>query len=210
MLQTPYLHEITTRGRMHQSILQNIAKHVSLNTAEEKYVTSLLVQRQLKKKEPLQLEGQPCDFINYINEGVLRAYYRDENLNESIIMFAVQDWWITDMYSFATHNPAMLNIDALEPSTVLQLSKGDMDKILADLPKLEKFFRILMQNAYIREQLRVIQNLSLPAEQRYKNFLEKYPQFATRVPLKQIASYLGITPEFLSVLRKKFAQGEIS
>jgi CRP-like cAMP-binding protein len=195
---------------MRETILENIAKHVSLDAEEEKHFTTHLLQREVRKKEVILREGQPCLFINYIQRGVLRSYYRDKDQNESIIMFAVQDWWITDMYSFVTGNPAMLNIDALETSTVMQLSKPDMDKLLTEIPKLEKFFRILMQNAYIREQLRIIQNLSMPAEQRYKIFLEKYPQFASRVPLKQIASYLGITPEFLSVLRKKFSTGQIS
>jgi CRP-like cAMP-binding protein len=125
-------------------------------------------------------------------------------------MFAINDWWITDMYSFASGQPAMLNIDAIEDSTVFELLKTDLDELYIKAPKFARFFRIIMQNAYIREQLRIIQNLSMPAEERYQSFLKKYPQFTERVPLKQIASYLGITPEFLSVLRKKAARGEIS
>ncbi len=193
-----------------QTILQNIERHIALDEAEKKHFCSLLSVRTVNKKEIIQIAGDPCQHFNFVCDGVLRAYYSDESQNESIVMFAIRDWWITDMYAFSSGKPAMLNIDALEPSTIFQLSKSDLDSLLTQFPKFEKFMRVLMQNAYVREQLRVIQNLSLPAEQRYRNFLEKYPQFASRVPLKQIASYLGITPEFLSVLRKKFAKGDLS
>jgi CRP-like cAMP-binding protein len=118
-------------------------------------------------------------------------------------MLAVDDWWITDMYSFAMNKPAMQFICAIESSSVFQLQKDDFDKLLLKVPSFERFFRILMQNAYIREQLRVIQNLSMPAEERYIKFLEKYPHVAKRVSQKQIASYIGVSPEFLSAMRKR-------
>jgi CRP-like cAMP-binding protein len=188
-------------------ILSNIGKHITLEPGEISYFTSVLQQKALRRKEPILQAGQPCPAIYFVHSGTLRAFYQDDDLNESIIMFAISDWWITDMYSFASRQPAMLNIDAIEDSTVFQLLKTDLDQLYVKVPKFERFFRIIMQNAYIREQLRIIQNLSMPAEERYQNFLKKYPQFAERVPLKQIASYLGITPEFLSVLRKKAAKG---
>jgi CRP-like cAMP-binding protein len=191
----------------HESILQNVGKHIHLDKAEQNYFTSLLTEYQIERKSSILKEGQLCDTINYVQRGALRAFYRDDQDNESIIMFAIQDWWITDMYSFAGEKPAMLYIDALEDSVVLQLHKKKLDQLYSRVPKFEKFFRIMMQNAYIREQLRIIQNLSMPAAERYDNFLRKYPQFVNRVPLKQIASYLGITPEFLSVLRKKASKG---
>ena len=116
-------------------------------------------------------------------------------------MFAIADWWITDMYCFINEQPAMLNIETVEDSLIFQLQKDELDKLYIRIPKFERFFRIIMQNAYIREQLRVIQNLSLSAEERYDHFLSKYPQVAKQVTGKQIASYLGITPEFLSAIR---------
>jgi CRP-like cAMP-binding protein len=191
-------------------ILFNIGKHITLDPGEVSYFTSILHKKQLRRKQSLQLAGQLCPAIYFVHSGALRAFYQDRDLNESIIMFAINDWWITDMYSFASGQPAMLNIDAIEDSTVFELLKTDLDELYIKAPKFERFFRIIMQNAYIREQLRIIQNLSMPAEERYQSFLKKYPQFTERVPLKQIASYLGITPEFLSVLRKKAAKGEIS
>jgi Cyclic nucleotide-binding domain. len=187
-------------------VLQNVSKHISLERKEADYFISLLTEKEVKRKEIILEAGKPCTIINYVHSGVLRAFYRDREADESIIMFAINDWWVTDMFSFSTGHPAMLNIDALEDSTVLQLQKKDLDQLYLEVPKFERFFRIIMQNAYVREQLRIIENLSLTAEERYNNFLKKYPQFAQRVPLKQIASYLGVTPEFLSVVRKKATQ----
>lgn len=151
--------------------------------------------------------GQPCTTFNYVANGALRAFFRDNDEKESTIMFAVSDWWITDMPCFVSGNPAMISIEAVADSEILQLTKEDIDALYVAVPKFERYFRILMQNAYIREQLRVLQNLSLPAEVRYTNFLEKYPSINQQVTQKHIASYLGITPEFLSVIRKKLAKG---
>jgi CRP-like cAMP-binding protein len=186
-------------------ILANIQKHVALEEHEISLFTSMLVEKCVHRKDVILTEGELCSSIYFVNEGALRAYYLDRDQNESIIMFALSDWWITDMYSFANEKPAMLNIDALEESIVFELSKKDLDQLYDQVPKFERFFRIVMQNAYVREQLRVVQNLSMTAEERYDAFLKKYPQFAARIPLKQIASYLGMTPEFLSVVRKKKA-----
>jgi CRP-like cAMP-binding protein len=191
----------------YSGILSNLQKHISLTKEETVFFTSLLHQKELRKKELLLQEGHPCKTITYVHSGMLRAFYRDADSNESIVMFAIDDWWITDMYSFVSGNPAMLNIDALEACVIFQLDKKDMDQLYLQVPKFERFFRIMMQNAYIREQLRALQNLSMSAEERYTGFMKKYPQFAQRVPLKQIASYLGMTPEFLSVLRKKTMKG---
>ena len=118
-------------------------------------------------------------------------------------MFATDGWWITDMYCFLNELPAHVSIQAVERSELLSLTRMALESLYEEIPAFNKFFRILMQNAYCREQLRMIQNLSLPAADRYENFLKKYPQIATKVPLKQIATYLGITPEFLSTIRAK-------
>jgi len=160
-----------------------------------------LKPRQLVKKSFILKEEQICKYISFVNSGTLRAYYLDKEGKESTIMFAITDWWITDMYCFVNRLPAMLNIEAVENSIIFQLQKDHLDILFLKVPKFERFFRIMMQNAYIREQLRVIQNLSLSAEERYDNFLSKYPQVAKKVTQKQIASYLGITPEFLSTIR---------
>jgi CRP/FNR family transcriptional regulator, anaerobic regulatory protein len=191
----------------YSAILKNIDKHITLDEKDAARFTSLLSYREVKKKESLLREGELCRNINYVQSGVLRAYYLDKEGNENIIMFAINDWWVTDIYSFATGNPAVMHIDALENSEIFQLSKNDLENLFREVPGFERFFRIIMQNSYIREQLRSIQNLSLSAEERYLNFTQKYPDFMQRISQKQIASYLGITPEFLSVIRSKLRKG---
>ena len=185
----------------YEHILQNVAKHIALDEKEAHFFIALLQQQQVAKKEFILQEGQLCKSISYVHSGTLRAYYADKEGRESTIMFGIADWWITDMFCFINQQPAMLCIEAIENSTIFQLSKTNFDLLCHEVPKFERFFRIIMQNAYIREQLRVIQNLSLTAEERYDHFIDKYPQIAQQVTQKQIASYLGITPEFLSTIR---------
>jgi CRP-like cAMP-binding protein len=182
-------------------ILKNVAKHISLNKEETSFFISLLQQQELAKKTFVLKEGQLCKDLCYVHSGTLRAYYCDANGKESTVMFAINDWWITDMFCFINQQPAMLHIEAIEQSSILQLSKNNFDRLCIEVPKFERFFRIIMQNAYIREQLRIIQTLSLSAEERYDSFIDKYPRIVQQVTQKQVASYLGITPEFLSTIR---------
>ncbi|KQW98787.1 Crp/Fnr family transcriptional regulator [Flavobacterium sp. Root420] len=182
-------------------ILKNVAKHISLDENETSYFLSILKEKKYPKKSIILKEGETCSAINFVQSGTLRAFYRSAEGKESTIMFAIADWWITDIACFINQQPAILNIETIEESVIFHLRKEDLDDLYLKIPKFERFFRIIMQNAYIREQLRVIQNLSLSAEHRYYIFLEKYPQVAKQVTQKQIASYLGITPEFLSMIR---------
>ena len=206
-----YLAVNTTAFAMeHDLILKNVAKHIALTKEETAFFAALLQQQDVTKKEFILKEGQLCKSISYVHSGTLRAYYTDKEGRESTIMFAITDWWITDMYCFINQQPAMLNIIAIENSSILQLSKNNFELLCIEVPKFERFFRIIMQNAYIREQLRVIQNLSLTAEERYHSFIEKYPQIVQQVTQKQIASYLGITPEFLSTIRANKSKKVIS
>jgi len=186
----------------YEPILNNIARHITLDKEETDYFSSRITFRELPKKTLLLKEGHACNLLSYVHSGALRAYFIDVSGKESTIMFAVDDWWVTDMYCFLNGRPAMMYIEAIEKSCVFQIRKEDLDELYIKVPKFERFFRILMQNAYTREQLRVIESLSLPAKERYNNFLKKYPHIAKVVTLKQIASYLGITPEFLSAIRK--------
>ena len=191
-------------------ILKNISKHISLDEKETALFTSLLTYKEVPKKTLLLTEVQACKYLSYVHSGALRSYCLDKEGKESTIMFAVADWWLTDMYCFLNNKPAMMYIESIDDSCILQISKENFDKLFYNIPKFERFFRILMQNAYTREQLRVIENLTLTAEERYDRFLNKYPKIAQQVTQKQIASYLGITPEFLSAIRKKKSGKSIS
>ena len=184
-------------------ILANIKKHIDLNEEEHDYFISLLTQKKLKKKEFILQQGDTCRNIFFINQGGLRAFYINQNGKESTIMFAIKDWWITDMNCFLNQTPAMSNIVALENTSLLQLSFFQLQNLYQRVPKFERFFRILMEKAYVREQLRALDNLTLTAEERYEKFIEKYPKINEQITQKQLASYLGISPEFLSTIKKK-------
>jgi CRP-like cAMP-binding protein len=194
----------------YESILQNVAKHIALDQEETDLFTNLLVYSEVPKRTILLAEGQACKQLSYVHSGALRSYCLDKEGKESTIMFAVAGWWVTDMYCYLNQKPAMMYIEAIENSCIYNLSRENFDKLFTRVPKFERFFRILMQNAYTREQLRIIESLTLTAEERYDRLINKYPQFVQQVTQKQIASYLGITPEFLSAIRKKKAQGKIS
>ena len=194
----------------HELILKNVGRHINLSREEIIHFTSVLKYKEVPKKTKLLTEGQACKHLGYVHSGALRSYCIDKEGKQATIMFAVADWWLTDMYCFLNEKPAMMYIETIEDSCIFQLSRENFEKLFNAIPKFERFFRILMQNAYTREQLRIIDNLTLTAEERYDKFLNKYPQIVQQVTQKQIASYLGITPEFLSVIRKKKTSRKIS
>lgn len=192
-------------GSIHEDALffSNIERHVALTADEKKYLTTVLHAKTVPQKNVLIRQGHVCRYLFFVVSGSLRAYNLDKNGRESTIMFGVQDWWITDMYAFVNQKPALLSLETLADSRVLALAHDAFEEVLHTLPKLERFFRILFQNAYIREQQRVLDTISLSTEERYLRFIAKYPQIVERVTQKQIASYLGVTPEFLSSVKKK-------
>jgi CRP-like cAMP-binding protein len=186
-------------------ILNNVAKHILLDKTETDFFVSLLQRKSIRRKDYLLKQGDICRSENFIIKGCLRTYSVDENGFEHIVMLGIEDWWVGDLYSFLTSTPANFYIDALEDTEVLQISKQNLDILYERVPKFEKFFRIIIQNAFIAQQNRINQNLSFTAEQRYLDFIKKYPLFEQRIPQKQVAAYLGMTPVFLSMLRRKLA-----
>lgn len=187
-------------------LIDHFSKYIQLNTEEVELIHSLFSYKSLKKKEFLLRSGDICRTESFIISGCLRTYSIDENGFEHTLTFAIEDWWTGDLLSFFTETSTSYNIVALEDSEILQITKTDLDKLYLEVPKLERYFRQLIQNAYVAQQQRIDQNLSQTAEQRYLSFVEKYPVLLQRIPQKHIASYLGITPVFLSMLRKKLSQ----
>lgn len=188
---------------MYTLLLDNIKRHIAITPEEEEYFISLLQHRKLRKRQYLIQEGDVAKYENFVIKGCLRAYSVDEKGQEHIIQFAEEDWWIGDMYSYTSGEPAIFNVDALEDSELLQISPENQEQLFKAYPKFERFFRIIIQNGFIALQRRVIANMSQPAEERYLDFAKKYPSILNRVPQHQVASYLGITPEFLSRIRKQ-------
>ena len=187
---------------MQNLILQNIAKHISLTKEQENYFLSLLKNKKVRKKLFLSQEGDISKGTFFVTEGILRSYTVDKNGFEHVLQFAPPGWWMADMYSLITQQPGSLSIDAVEDSEVLLLPKQELDKLYNEIPAFERFFRILAENALVTFQQRLIDNLSLTAKERYANFCKRYPLLIERLPQKQVASYIGVTPEFLSKMLK--------
>ena len=187
-------------------ILQNVARHIQLDNAETRFFISLLQFKTLKRKEFLLKQGDISRTENFITKGCLRAYTVDESGFDHIITFGIEDWWVGDLYRFLTKTPATYFIYAVEDYELLQITKDDLEKLYERVPKFERFFRIILQRAFISQQQRISENLSLTAEQRYLSFRDKYPLLEQRISQKDLSAYLGITPVFLSLLRRKLAR----
>jgi CRP-like cAMP-binding protein len=188
---------------MYEQILSNISKHIQLTDAEQTFFISLLKPRKLRKKQYLLQAGEVSRFEHFVSRGLLRAYTIDNKGQERIAMFAMEGWWVSDLYSFLTNTPATQHIDALEDAEVLSIEKPDLEKLYVEVPKFERFFRILLSNAFVANQQRVLATISQSAEEQYLAFIKKYPSLEQRIPQHQIASFLGITPETISRIRRQ-------
>jgi CRP-like cAMP-binding protein len=184
---------------------EHISKYIDLSKEEEDYFMALLKIKKVKRKQFLFQEGDVHKYSVFVTGGCLRSYAIDKNGFEHVLQFAPPGWWIGDMNSLLTGAPGILYIDAIYDSETLLLSKADQDKLYADIPKFERFFRILAERAFAACQYRLIDNLSLSALERYNNFCRLYPSLIERLPQKQVASYIGVTPEFLSTMLHKNA-----
>jgi CRP-like cAMP-binding protein len=183
-------------------LVKNISRYIHLTEDELKIFMAHLQQRSFKRKEFLLREGDICRYSAFVTSGCLRGYMIDKNGAEHVLSFAPADWWIADLYSLLSQRPGMLNIEALEDTEAILLSKPAQEKLYLEVPKFERFFRILTENSLVANQQRIVDNLSLTAEERYNLFCKRYPTLIDHLPLKQIASYIGVTPEFFSRMRK--------
>ncbi|ESU29457.1 cyclic nucleotide-binding protein [Flavobacterium limnosediminis JC2902] len=186
-----------------KTLLENIAKHVSLTTEEQELVLTLVQTEHYKAKTILLKEGQICTHSFFILKGILRSYTVDQNGVEHVVSFACPGWWIADMYSYLSQRPGQLFIETNEEAEVMLLSKENQEKLYLQVPKLERFFRILIENSLVANQQRLIDNMSFTTEARYDKFSKKYPELVNCLPQKQIASYIGVTPEFFSKMKAR-------
>ena len=184
-------------------ILDNISKIVSLSKDEEQLFLSKVKIQHYKAKTILHQAGEICKHSYFVNSGLLRSFNINDNIVEHVLHFACEGWWIGDMYSLLSQKPGNLFIEVLEDSEVVLLSKENQEQLYFDIPKLERFFRILTENSLVAHQERLMDNLSLSAEDRFEKFCKRYPTLIQRVPQKQIASYIGVTPEFFSKMKSK-------
>ncbi|MBE0392990.1 Crp/Fnr family transcriptional regulator [Flavobacterium sp. PL002] len=186
-----------------QLILQNIAKHIMLSPEEQLLFLSKVNTQQFKAKSILLNSGDICKYSYFVNSGILRSFNINDHIVEHVLNFATEGYWIGDMYSLLSQKPGNLFIEVLEDAEVVFLSKEKQEILYKEIPKLERFFRILIENSLVANQERLMDNLSLSAEERFEKFCGKYPTLIQKVPQKQIASYIGVTPEFFSKMKAR-------
>lgn len=184
-------------------IIQNVSVHISLNEKEKEFFASLLEPLTLKRKQLLLERDEICRHSTFVNKGCLRGFTYDRNGMEHVVSFASEGWWIADMYSLISQKQGVQTIEAIEETEVLRLSKDNQELLYREVPKFERFFRILIENSLVAYQQRLIDNLSLTAEERYLKLSKQHPSLIHRLPLKQIASYIGVTPEYFSKMRNR-------
>jgi CRP-like cAMP-binding protein len=184
-------------------ILENIGQHVTLTAQEQELFLSKTEVHHYKAKTILLNSGAICKHSYFVNSGILRSFNINDNIVEHVLSFACQGWWIGDMYSLLSQKPGNLFIEVLEDAEVVLLSKENQEILYREIPKLERFFRILTENSLVANQERLMDNLSLTAEERFEKFCKKYPTLIQKIAQKQIASYIGVTPEFFSKMKSR-------
>lgn len=190
---------------MTELLLQTIKEKVGATDDELQRCRRYFTSRQFRKKDFLLREGEVCNRLAFVEQGALYSYSVNAKGAQHVLQVAFEGWWISDLYSFFTQEPSKLTIEALEDSQLLLIDYEHHHQLLAQVPKYETYIRLLYQNAYIALQRRVESTLGLTAEEKYNRLLEQYPTILQRMPLHLIASYLGVTPETLSRIRRQLA-----
>lgn len=193
----------SARKPPYHMILKNVSRHISLSREESDVFCGMLEYKKLRNREMLQRVGDYCNHSWFVTKGCLRGYHVDGNGFEHVLSFAPMDYWIGDLYGLISGKPGVLNIEATEASEVFGLSKENQEELYKQVPKFERFFRIILEKSLVHHQQRLLENMSLTAEERYERFCEKYPQLVNTLAQKQIASYIGVTPEFFSKMRSR-------
>ena len=191
---------------MHELLFRHISKKVTLTESDKDYLKRIFIPKKLRKRQYLLQEGEVCRYLTYVNKGCLRLYTISEDGKEQIAQFAIEDWWMGEMFSFLTGEPSMYSIEALEDSELMLMDKKGEDLILKHVPAFERFLRITLENNYIANQRRIYNLMHKNAEEKYIDFVHRYPKILQRVPLHMVASYLGVTPETLSRIRKQLLE----
>lgn len=190
---------------MYEVFFQSLRNKVPFSNEELEVLKKYLTPKKLRKKQYLLQEGDVSKFIAFVEKGALRSYSIDEKGVERIIQFALEGWTISDLYSFLTGEPATYNIDAVEDSELVLISKAAHEELLQILPKYESWIRIQITGAYVAMQRRLTSIISLSLEDRYASFTALYPEIVQRIPQHMIASYMGLTPETLSRVRNRIS-----
>ncbi|WP_138485512.1 Crp/Fnr family transcriptional regulator [Dyadobacter bucti] len=188
---------------MYEVFFQKFNQRTPLTEDEENFIKQYLIPKKLRKRQYLLQEGDVCKSIALIEKGSMRTYLVDPAGQEHITAFALEGWTIGDLPSFQSELPSIQNIEALEDCELVLVSKSAHDELLKTMPKYEIYIRLLITDAYMALQKRTLNMISLSLDDRYKAFIDTYPNIAQRVPQHMIASYMGLSPETLSRIRSR-------
>lgn len=186
-----------------EPLFNYINRFVDLTEEEKETLSSQVTVRKYLKNQFIVQQGDVCRFENFVLSGCARTFHVDKEGQEHIVMFAIENWWISDLGSYLSQTPAFYNVQCLEATEVVQFPFENLEQLYEKIPKLERFFRIIIQKAFIASEKRIVRNLSLSAKERYIEFRKQYPAIEQRVSQYMIASYLGMTKEFLSKVRSQ-------
>lgn len=186
---------------MYTNLVQHIQKHIELSDEDIKIIIACFKHQAVKKKALLLEEGHICNRQYFILKGCFRLYIINQKGSEQTLQFGIENWWMSDYISFETQKPSRFFIQAIENAEVVSIEKNVLDELLKKLPKLERYFRVVLQRAFGASQMRISYLFTMTAEERYHQFNTNFPEFVQRVPQYMLASYLDFTPEFMSKIR---------
>jgi CRP-like cAMP-binding protein len=190
---------------MLDTLFKHIEEKVSLTDADKELIQSFFITKRLRKRQYLLQEGDICRYLAFVASGLIRTYNIDDKGDEHMSVFGWEGWWLSDFNSFLTGEPSVFNIDAIEASELLLISRADYDAITLAVPIMDRYFRILYQNSLVTKERRLMSSITHSAEEKYLQLIQHDPKISERVPQNMIASYLGIAPETLSRIRKNLA-----
>jgi len=180
-----------------------INKYVVLTKVEEDILLSMVTIRRYLKGQYVVQQGDVCKHSGFIILGCTRTFHLDDEGQEHTVMFSIEDWWASEIGSFVTQTPSDYNVQCIENTELVQISFEDQEVLFKKIPKLERFFRLILERAFVSSQKRIVRSFSLTAKEQYLHFLREYPEIEKRIPQYMIASYLGITKEFLSKIKSQ-------
>ncbi|WP_159468464.1 Crp/Fnr family transcriptional regulator [Dyadobacter sp. 3J3] len=189
-----------------EKLFANFDNYIPLDEEEREDLSKRLAERKVKRRQFILQEGDVCKHYTFVAEGCFKKFHVDKKGTEHNLQFIAENDWIMEIDSFYNEKPSRVFIEALEPSVILQITKPDLIELFMSNPKFNRNFRVIIENRFVELENRVLQAISSTAEERYLTFLNQYPKLSQRLPNTQIASYLGITPEFLSKIRKEISK----
>ena len=188
---------------MYPNLINHIRNYIKLDDHQVQIICKYFRQLNLNNKEYLLKNGQVCKSYFFVEKGCARMFFYTNKGIEQITQFALESWWITDYFSFSDQKPSEYSIQTIEKSEILAIDYPSLEKLLEELPLMERYFRIIMQRSLAASQLRIKLLYELSKEELYLHFSSYFPDFVQRVPQYMLASFLGLTPEYLSEVRKK-------